>query len=126
MASVKEVCKISIEKLKVCADKCDQHVKNLVPKNHCVQPAKDAIAASKQLIFACRGHLQSCKNPECKAVAIACIKSAEKVVEKATACIDACNGAGSDQDVIIVCKDCIEACKACIKNCEECAQKVCS
>lgn len=124
--SVKESCKFAAQKLGVCADKCEEFVKDLIPKTHCIPAARDAVAACKKLIEQCRAHIASCKNPTCTTVSQVCIKAAEKAVEKATACADACAGAGSDADCKIVCKDCAQACRACMQSCQDCLQKVCA
>ncbi|MCX5923586.1 MAG: hypothetical protein NTU89_03380 [Candidatus Dependentiae bacterium] len=126
MSSAKNACKIAILKLEACALMCEKHVKATASKKDCIQPAKDAIAASKQVIAECRLHIKNCDSAPCKALCSASIKAAEKAVEKCTACIDASGGMGSDSDCMIVCKDCAIACRASLKACKECSEKMCS
>lgn len=126
MSSVKDICKVACQKLEACATVCEKHVKGAATKQACVQPAKDAIVACKQVIAACREHLKNCDDRECVAVCQASIKASEKAVEKCTACVDASNGMGSDSDCIIVCRDCAIACRACLKCCQDSMTKTCS
>ncbi len=126
MSAVKDICKVACQKLAACAAVCEKYVKGEVSKQACVQPAKDVIATCKQVISAGREHLKDCKVAECKALCQASIKASEKAVEKSTACVDACNGMGSDDDCKIVCKDCAAACKACLQCCQDSVQKMCS
>lgn len=126
MASVKEACKNSMQKLGKAAHLCDQFVKALIPKLHVVPAAKEAVDACKQVIEACREHVQKCKNATCTSLCQSTIQTAEKSVEKNTACIDACSGSSSDNDCKIVCKDAADASRACLKNCQDCVGKICS
>jgi hypothetical protein len=126
MSLAKDACKSAVLKLEACAVICEKHVKAAALKKGCIQPAKDAIAASKQVIAQCRLHIKNCDSARCKALCAASIKAAEKAIEKCTACIDASGGMGSDADCIVVCKDCAVACRASLKACKECSEKMCS
>lgn len=126
MSSVKDLCKSGVPVLTKSADMCDKYVRGTEPKHHCVKPAQDVVAMCKKTIAELRSHTTSCKNSGCVALCQSSIKASEKAVEKNTACIDACMGAGSDNDCKIVCKDCADACRACIKAYQDCAQNACS
>lgn len=126
MSNVKEACKFSVQKLGASSGICEKFVKGEIPRNHCIAPARDASAACKKTIEACRAHLNSCKNTACNAACNACIKACEKAVEKNNACADACGGGSSDADCKTVCKDAAFASKDCIKACQDCMAKACA
>lgn len=126
MPSVKDSCAFSLQKLAVCVNVCDQYVAGHVVKEDCIRPAQEVVAACKRVIEACREHLEKCSDDTCIEACKACMVTAEKAVEKNTACVDACSGMGSDDDCKIVCKDCADACRACMEACQDCVDQVCS
>jgi len=125
-AEIKQLCHLAIPKLTRSAEMCEQYVKGGVPKEACIQPAKDVKEVLMPIIAACHEHLKVCTDSKCIAACQSSLKTAEKAVEKNTACFDACGGAGSDDDCKIVCQDCAQACRACIKSFEAYEHNVCN
>jgi hypothetical protein len=124
--SVKNSCSSLIAKLEACASNCEKYIKTLIPKLHCIQPAKDVSSLGKNFVAACKQHMAACQNSECKQACSGCVQLVEKAIEKSTACADACGGAGSDSDCQIVCKDCAVACRAASQACKGAMSKICA
>jgi hypothetical protein len=126
MAGVKVDCKNLVPLLAACAQKCNEYVRDIVPKDHCIKPAQEVVKASKNMITVCRNHIKECKDSACIAVCKSLVSACEKAVEKSTACVDVCMGAGTDKDAQEVCQTCAQACRDCIKFCNDCLAKACS
>ena len=126
MTGVKADCRHLIPLLTACAEKCEEFVRGLVPKHHCVKPAQEVIQAAKNMIVVCRDHMKDCGNADCRTVCQETVRACEKAIEKSTACVDVCMGAGSDEDAKEVCADCAKACRDCIKACNNCIEKACA
>lgn len=124
--SVKGYCKDAISKLNASSAACKKYLEGIHSKEKCMQPAKDAIASCKKVIDTCREHVKVCKNVGCISSCNASIVACEKAIEKNHACMTACSGSGSADDVKIVCKDCIDACSKAIQICMDSIDKACS
>ncbi|MFA5998731.1 MAG: hypothetical protein WC747_01785 [Candidatus Babeliales bacterium] len=126
MIEVKADCRHLIPLLTECAEKCDEYVRDLVPKHHCIKPAQEVIQVAKNMVVVFKDHIKECTNTICSTACHATMRACEKAIEKSTACVDVCLGAGSDEDAKIVCADCAQACRDCMKSCDDCVEKACA